>query len=294
MSKLIKITLGLAAATALGATAQAECRVATPPTPSCVSCDGPRTGTSTLPPLSSYFQHQARCGLTVSQGHVVNSTASVAPHVSGSSYALATAFASSSASASATASANASATANGYATAHANASTYAYGSGSASANASAYAYGSGAASANASASASTQTTSYAAPVTTAYSQSQASASAQAGVTSNYQQNQYGIERFSGTYGGLGSNESLRPTTCPVAVHNPGGNAVLGCYNVVKQWTPPTVHYQHHQGYQYQYHRPAPRPIAYRVVRPIIYVRYPVPVCVTGCPPQRHHRSRYGS
>jgi hypothetical protein len=36
-------------------------------------------------------------------------------------------------------------------------------------------------------------------------------------------------------------------------------------------------------------------VYYRVVRPVIYVRYPVPVCVTGpCAPQPYQRSRYGS
>ena len=71
--------------------------------------------------------------------------------------------------------------------------------------------------------------------------------------------------------GMGANEHLSPTTCPVSVHNPSGGKVLGCYSVVKP-APVVV-------------RPAPvivRVPTYRqvrVVRPIVYVRYPVPVAV---------------
>jgi len=67
-----------------------------------------------------------------------------------------------------------------------------------------------------------------------------------------------IYNFTGSatsFPGLGHNESLRPTTCPTAVHNPEGGQVLGCYNVVKA---------------------VPQTTYYRVVRPVIYVRYPVP------------------
>ncbi|MEP6344066.1 MAG: hypothetical protein ABJ275_12205 [Maricaulaceae bacterium] len=81
--------------------------------------------------------------------------------------------------------------------------------------------------------------------------------------------------------GLGANESLQSTTCPVSVHNPSGAKVLGCYNVVK---------------------PAPKPVVrtvvktvptvYRVVRPVVYVRTPVPVCNTCCSPETVY-SRYG-
>ncbi len=64
--------------------------------------------------------------------------------------------------------------------------------------------------------------------------------------------------------GMASNEFLSPTTCPTNVYNPGGNKVLGCYSVVKpvQMTRP---------------KPIPRYNYVRVVRPIIYVRYPVPM-----------------
>ena len=64
--------------------------------------------------------------------------------------------------------------------------------------------------------------------------------------------------------GLGANERLCPTQCPVNVHNPNGGKVLGCYNVCK--TAPVVNTSYVQTYV-------------RVVRPIIYVRYPVPTPV---------------
>lgn len=54
--------------------------------------------------------------------------------------------------------------------------------------------------------------------------------------------------------GLGSGESLQATNCPVNVYNPTGARVLGCYDVVKQ---------------------VPQTNYVRVVRPVIYVRYPV-------------------
>lgn len=84
--------------------------------------------------------------------------------------------------------------------------------------------------------------------------------------------------------GLGHNEGLRPTTCPVAVHNPDGGRVLGCYNVVRRVAQPVT-----------------KTTYYRVVRPIVYVRYPVPVPVCrvstcGNPHHHHHHhggSRYG-
>ena len=72
--------------------------------------------------------------------------------------------------------------------------------------------------------------------------------------------------------GMGPNERLCPTKCPVDVYNPEGGKVLGCYNVCK--TAPVV-------------RPVQVQSYIRVVRPIIYVRYPVPtpvpvpVCVAG-------------
>jgi len=85
---------------------------------------------------------------------------------------------------------------------------------------------------------------------------------------------YNFSGSTGSVAGLGMNESLQPTTCPVSVHNPSGARVLGCYNVVK---------------------PVPQTTYYRVVRPVIYVRYPVPVAVpyySGCTVVTH-QSRYG-
>jgi hypothetical protein len=65
VSKFLQTSLGLATLMGVGSfatSAQATCRIATPPPPtSCIDCSGPKTGKSTLPPLSSYFQHQARC-----------------------------------------------------------------------------------------------------------------------------------------------------------------------------------------------------------------------------------------
>jgi len=70
--------------------------------------------------------------------------------------------------------------------------------------------------------------------------------------------------------GLGSNEFLSPTSCPVDVNGlQPGQSVLGCYQVMKQQ--PTV----------RYHYAPPQTV--RVVRPVIYVRYPVPTPVYGVP-----------
>lgn len=79
--------------------------------------------------------------------------------------------------------------------------------------------------------------------------------------------------------GLGANESLQPTSCPVSVHNPTGAKVLGCYNVVKP--KPVV-------------RTVVRPIptVYQVVRPVIYVPTPVLVQNRSCAPKTIF-SRYG-
>jgi len=61
--------------------------------------------------------------------------------------------------------------------------------------------------------------------------------------------------------GLGANERLVPTSCDVNVHGADGAKVLGCYNVAQPVQPVPV-----QNYV-------------SVVRPIVYVRYPVPVPV---------------
>jgi len=86
---------------------------------------------------------------------------------------------------------------------------------------------------------------------------------------------YGVQGFSGQLTGLGYNESLQMTNCPTTVHGAAhGARVLGCYNVVK---------------------PVPQTNYVRVVRPIIYVRYPVPVPVPVTSPCGvvTHYSRYG-
>jgi len=66
---------------------------------------------------------------------------------------------------------------------------------------------------------------------------------------------FGFSGSTASVPGLGMGESLQSTNCPVNVYNPTGARVLGCYNVVKQ---------------------VPQTNYVRVVRPIVYVRYPVP------------------
>lgn len=69
---------------------------------------------------------------------------------------------------------------------------------------------------------------------------------------------FGFSGSTASISGLGANESLQATNCPVDVYNPTGARVLGCYNVVKQ---------------------VPQTNYVRVVRPVVYVRYPVPTPV---------------
>jgi hypothetical protein len=85
---------------------------------------------------------------------------------------------------------------------------------------------------------------------------------------------YGFSGSPSSVPGLGYNESLQATNCPVNVYGSGEGTVLGCYNVVK---------------------PVPQTTYYRVVRPVIYVRYPVPVAVPYTSPCNvvTHYSRYG-
>lgn len=85
---------------------------------------------------------------------------------------------------------------------------------------------------------------------------------------------YGFTGSTTSVPGLGANESLQATNCPVNVYGAGEGTVLGCYNVVK---------------------PVPQTTYYRVVRPIVYVRYPVPVAVPYTSPCHtvKHYSRYG-
>ncbi len=75
-----------------------------------------------------------------------------------------------------------------------------------------------------------------------------------------------------TIPGLGASETLSPTSCPVNVNGmQSGQSVLGCYQVMRQTPQPTV----------RYHLGAPNTT--RVVRPIVYVRYPVPTPVISVP-----------
>ena len=88
------------------------------------------------------------------------------------------------------------------------------------------------------------------------------------------QDTYGFHGSTQSVPGLGMNESLQATNCPVNVYGAGEGTVLGCYNVVK---------------------PVPQTAYYRVVRPVVYVRYPVPVAVPYTSPCHtvKHFSRYG-
>ena len=123
----------------------------------------------------------------------------------------------------------------------------------------------------------------------AYSSSSYSAPSYSTMSSYEADSSYGTGSISQTYSdmstqsfsgsiasvpGLGSNESLRATNCPVNVYDTGEGTVLGCYNVVK---------------------PVPQQTYYRVVRPVIYVRYPVPVAVPYTSPCHTYKitSRYG-
>jgi len=85
---------------------------------------------------------------------------------------------------------------------------------------------------------------------------------------------YGFYGSTSSIPGLGHNERLQATSCPVNVHGMSEGRVIGCYNVVK----PVAHTSY-----------------YRIVRPIIYVRYPVPVAVPYTSPCHTvtHWSRYG-
>lgn len=102
-----------------------------------------------------------------------------------------------------------------------------------------------------------------------------------------------------TVPGLGPNERLCPVTCPVGVEVPDGGEVLGCYDICK----PIASTQHTQRIarthtvshaqnqartehivQYEPYvvNPVVQTTHVRVIRPVVYVRYPVPVPVTPC------------
>ncbi|MEE9271879.1 MAG: hypothetical protein V3U57_01210 [Robiginitomaculum sp.] len=84
---------------------------------------------------------------------------------------------------------------------------------------------------------------------------------------------------------MDTGDSLVPTHCPVSVNAPTGSRVLGCYAVSRPAPAPVV-------------IPAPIVIPQynivRVVRPVIYVRYPVPtpVMMPSCGVVTNY-SRYG-
>jgi len=118
----------------------------------------------------------------------------------------------------------------------------------------------------------TPSTSY----TTTMSSTQADASYGSGsISQTYSDSStYSFSGSTASVQGLGYNESLQATNCPVNVYGSGEGTVVGCYNVVK---------------------PVPQTSYYRVVRPVVYVRYPVPVAVPYASPCNtvEHFSRYG-
>ena len=129
---------------------------------------------------------------------------------------------------------------------------------------------------------------YSTSYTTSYTMSASEASASYGsgsISSTYTGGDVEIFGYSGAPD-LGAGESLQATDCPVNVIGAShGSRVLGCYNVVRQEV-----------------RPVANTTYYRVVRPVIYVRYPVPVPVpytVNVPSYRHggcggvNWSRYG-
>lgn len=119
------------------------------------------------------------------------------------------------------------------------------------------------------------------------------------------------EISSHTVPGLGPNERLCPVTCPVDVEVSEGGKVLGCYDICKPiapvqnsqsiYKPPTFTQTQNVSYTQQSHsqqtqgavehvvkyepylvNPVVQTTHVRVIRPVIYVRYPVPVPVTPC------------
>ena len=84
----------------------------------------------------------------------------------------------------------------------------------------------------------------------------------------------GFSDSSATIAGLGHNEGLRARNCATTVHGGGEGRVIGCYDVVQQ---------------------VPQTTYYRTIRPVINVRYPVPVPVPFTSPCHTFKihSRYG-
>ncbi len=113
--------------------------------------------------------------------------------------------------------------------------------------------------------------------TSSYTTTMSSAQADAtyGTGSISQTYSGGFSNSSVSLAGLGANEGLRArSNCSATVHHNGEGQVIGCYDVVQQ---------------------VPQTTYYRVVRPVINVRYPVPVAVPYTSPCHtvKHFSRYG-
>ncbi len=91
--------------------------------------------------------------------------------------------------------------------------------------------------------------------------------------------------------GMGADERLCPTKCPVSVYNPEGGKVLACFSVCKPVAAPAPRPVYRQ---VRIAKPVYRQV--RIVRPVIYVPYSVPVlapmpvqsCRTGA-----YDTRYG-
>lgn len=92
---------------------------------------------------------------------------------------------------------------------------------------------------------------------------------------------YGSVPASQRLPGLAADEYLCPTDCATSVNVPAGGRVLDCFKVCKKAAPaPAPVYQSYTQ-------------AYQVVRPVVYVNYPVPVALPSCPIY-DAPSRYGS
>lgn len=105
--------------------------------------------------------------------------------------------------------------------------------------------------------------------------------------SSYTSSSYGASSYAAPAAqrmpGLAADEYLCPTTCPTSVNVPAGGRVLDCFNICKKEAPAPVYTPSYQTYTQ----------AYQVVRPVVYVNYPVPVALPSCPIY-DAPSRYGS
>lgn len=265
--------LGFSALTTLSAQAACKmtikCSDSSRNTIQAVDWSAPTTGQSTLPPLSSYFPHQKAIKHSASSHASARASSYVLPGGYASSSSRATTTATGSGFGSALASARAT-------TGSASSLASARSASGASARAASRSTASGS-SAKSSAHAAAKAKSYSrlsAPIVS--SRSSASAYATSSASTSYSS----ARSFSGatsTAPGLSVGERLISTPCPQTY----SRVSTGCYNVATY---------------------VPSVQQYRVIRPIIYVRYPVPVPVTypACPYYvggstcpTHGRSRYG-